>query len=156
MLPMSAVKSHESRMTSAHVVERIGLVDSTTRRLVSRLVGNAEISVQKKIRSQRFSLSNMLFENQCTPTVECAMEDGLKEHQSNGTIEVKVRENTKTSQSDEECVGRAHEMRSTFETSHLGVPRGARGKTDVKVSSWSCRAHSLRTECWQAVPQTAG
>ena len=31
---MSAVKSHESRMTFAHVVERKGPVDSTTRRLV--------------------------------------------------------------------------------------------------------------------------
>ena len=29
VLPMSAVKSHESRMTFAHVVERKGPVDST-------------------------------------------------------------------------------------------------------------------------------
>ena len=37
VLPMSAVKSHESRMTFAHVVERKGPVDSTTRRLVADL-----------------------------------------------------------------------------------------------------------------------
>ena len=36
-LPMLAVKSHESRMTFAHVVERTGLVDSTPRRLVADL-----------------------------------------------------------------------------------------------------------------------
>ena len=35
--PMLPVKSHESRMTFAHVVERKGLVDSTTRRLVADL-----------------------------------------------------------------------------------------------------------------------
>ena len=48
VLPMLAVKSHESRKTFAHVVERKGPVDSATRRLVAdlRLVGNAEISVQ--------------------------------------------------------------------------------------------------------------
>ena len=37
VLPMLAVKSHESRMTFAHVVERKGAVDSTTRRLVADL-----------------------------------------------------------------------------------------------------------------------
>ena len=37
VLPMLAVKSHESRMTFAHVVERKGPVDSTTRRLVADL-----------------------------------------------------------------------------------------------------------------------
>ena len=36
-LPMLAVKSHESRMTFAHIVERKGLVDSTTRRFVADL-----------------------------------------------------------------------------------------------------------------------
>ena len=37
VLSMLAVTSHESRMTLAHVVERKGLVDSTTRRLVADL-----------------------------------------------------------------------------------------------------------------------
>ena len=37
VLPMLAVKSHESRMTFAHVVERWGPVDSTTRRHVADL-----------------------------------------------------------------------------------------------------------------------
>ena len=37
VLPMLAVKCHESRMTFAHVVERKGPVDSTTRRLVADL-----------------------------------------------------------------------------------------------------------------------
>ena len=37
VLPMLAVRSHESRMTFAHVVERKGPVDSTTRRLVADL-----------------------------------------------------------------------------------------------------------------------
>ena len=37
VLPMLAVKSHEPRMTFAHVVERKGLEDSTTRRLVADL-----------------------------------------------------------------------------------------------------------------------
>ena len=37
VLLMLAVKSHESRMTFAHVVERKGPVDSTTRRLVADL-----------------------------------------------------------------------------------------------------------------------
>ena len=34
---MLTVKSHESQVTFAHVVERKGLVDSTTRRLVTDL-----------------------------------------------------------------------------------------------------------------------
>ena len=55
------------------------------------------------------------------PTVEFVMEESpVEEHQSNGTIKVTVREIQKTSKSDEECVGRAHEMRSTFETSYSG------------------------------------
>ena len=37
VLPMSAVKSHESRMTFEHVVERKGPVDSTAQRLVADL-----------------------------------------------------------------------------------------------------------------------
>ena len=53
VLPMLAVKSHQSRMTFAHVVERKGLVDSATRRLVAdldwsglrRLVSNGTIEV---------------------------------------------------------------------------------------------------------------
>ena len=37
VLLMLAVKSHESRMTFTHVVERKGLVDLTARRLVANL-----------------------------------------------------------------------------------------------------------------------
>ena len=37
VLPMLALKSHESWMTFAHVVERKGHVDFTTRRLVADL-----------------------------------------------------------------------------------------------------------------------
>ena len=37
VLPILAVKSHESRMMFAHVVERKGPVDSMTRRLVADL-----------------------------------------------------------------------------------------------------------------------
>ena len=37
VLPMLAVKSHVSRMTFAHVVERKGPVDSATRRLLTDL-----------------------------------------------------------------------------------------------------------------------
>ena len=71
-------------------------------------------------------------------TVEFVMEESpVEEHQSNDTIEVTVREIQKTSKSDEECVGRAHEMQSTFETSHSGISRGTRGEIDVEVSSWS-------------------
>ena len=70
------------------------------------------------------------------PTVEFVMEESpVEEHQSNGTIEVTVREIQK--QVRVECVGRAHEMRSTFETSHHGISRGTRGEIDVEVSSWS-------------------
>ena len=72
------------------------------------------------------------------PTVEFVMEESsVEEHQSNGTIEVTVREIQKTSKSDEECVGRAHEMRSAFETSHPGISRGTQKEMDVEVSSWS-------------------
>ena len=47
VLPLLAVKSHESRMTFAHVVEWKRPVDSdTTTCCRSRLVGSAEISVQ--------------------------------------------------------------------------------------------------------------
>ena len=49
VLPMLAVKSHESRMTFARVVERKGPVDSTCCR--SRLVGIAKIGVQIRSRT---------------------------------------------------------------------------------------------------------
>ena len=66
VLPMSAVKSHESRMTFAHVVVWKGFVDSATRRLAAALNWlGLRRPVFNQIRSQRFSLSNMLFENQC-------------------------------------------------------------------------------------------
>ena len=68
MLPMLAVKSHESRMTFAQVVERKGPVDVSTRRLVADFdldwLEITEIGVQ--IRSgANDSRSSRLFENQC-------------------------------------------------------------------------------------------
>ena len=138
VLPMSAVKAHESRMTFAHVVERKGPVISTTRRLVADLgwLGLRRLVFKSDQEPAILALKQAVRESM--PTVEFVMEESLvEEHQSNGTIEVTVREIQNTSKSDEECVGRAHEMRSTFETSHPGVSRGTRGEIDVEVSSWS-------------------
>ena len=67
VLPMLAVKSHESRMTFAYVVgtERTcGFHDPTTC-CRSRLVGIAEIGVQIRSGGQRSSLSSKLFANRC-------------------------------------------------------------------------------------------
>ena len=84
------------------------------------------------------------------PTVEVVMGESLvEEHQSNGTIEVTVREiqKKKTSKSDDECVGRAHEMRSTFETSHSGISRGTRGEIDV-AQRMNCMLVSRNADSW--------
>ena len=92
VLPVLAEKSHESRTTFAHVVERKGPVDSTTRRLVTDLDGwdcrdwcslHQEPAILALKHAVRESMS----------TVEFVMEQSLvEEHQSNGTIEVTVRE----------------------------------------------------------------
>ena len=135
---MLAVKSHESRMTSAHVVESKGPVDSTTRRLVADLdwLGLRRLVFKSDQEPAILALKQAVRESM--PTVEFVMEESPVEgHQSNGTIEVTVREIKKTSKSDEECVGRAHEMRSTFGTSYSGISRATRGEIDVEVSSWS-------------------
>ena len=73
------------------------------------------------------------------PTVEFVMEESpVEEHQSNGTIEVTVREVQKQVRVMKSALQeRAHEMRSTFETSHPGISRGTCGEIDVEVSSWS-------------------
>ena len=138
VLPMLAVKSHESRMTFAHVVERKGPVDSTTRRFVADLdwLGLRRLVFKSDQEPAILALEQAVRES--TPTVEFVMEESpVEEHQSNGTIEVIVRERQKTSKNDEECVGRAHEIRSTFETSHFGISRGTRAEIDVEISSWS-------------------
>ena len=68
VLPMSAVKSHESRMAFAHVVERKGPVDSTVRRLVADLdwLGLRRLVFKSDQEPpDRFSLSSKLFVNRC-------------------------------------------------------------------------------------------
>ena len=95
VLPMLAVKSHESRMTFAHVVERKGLVDSTTRRLVVDLdwLGwDCEDWCSNQVKNRRFWLSSRRFESRC-PQLNFVMEESpVEEQQSNGTVEVIVRE----------------------------------------------------------------
>ena len=93
VLPMLAVKSHESRMTFAHVVERKGLVDSTTRRLVANLdwLGLRRLAFKSDQEPAILALKHAVRESM--PTVEFVIEERLvEEHQSNGTIDVKVRD----------------------------------------------------------------
>ena len=93
VLPMLAVKSHESRMTFAHVVERKGPVDSTTRRLVADLdwLGLRRLVFKSDQEPAILALKQAVRESM--PTVEFVMEESpVEEHQSNGTIEVTVRE----------------------------------------------------------------
>ena len=90
---MLAVKSHESRMTFAHVVERKGPVDSTTRRFVADLdwLGLRRLVFKSDQEPAILALKQALRESM--PTVEFVMEESpVEEHQSNGTIEVTVRE----------------------------------------------------------------
>ena len=81
---MLAVKSRESRMPLAHVVERMGPVDSTRRRLVPDLgwLGLRTFvfkSDQEPAHAVRESM----------PTVQFVMEESfVEEHQSNGTVPV--------------------------------------------------------------------
>ena len=138
VLPMLAVKSHESRMTFAHVVERKGPVDSTTRRLVADLDWLVLRRLVFKSDREPAILALKQAVRESMPTVEFVMEESpVEEHQSNGTIEVTVREIQKQVRVMRSGVGRAHEMRSTFEISHPVISRGTRGKIDVEVSSWS-------------------
>ena len=65
VLPMLAVKYHESLMTFAHVVERKGLVDSTTRRLVADLDWLGLRRCSNQIKNRRFWLSSRRFESRC-------------------------------------------------------------------------------------------
>ena len=94
VLPMLAVKSHESRMTLTHVVERKGPVDSTTRRLVADLdwLGLRRLVFESDQEPAILALKQAVRESM--PTVEFVMEEEspIEEHQSNGTIEVTVRE----------------------------------------------------------------
>ena len=83
VLPMLAVKSHESRMTFAHVVERKGPVDSTTPTTCcrSRLVGIAKIGVQ--IRSRTGDSGSQTGGSRVD--AQFVMEESaVEEHQSNG------------------------------------------------------------------------
>ena len=93
VLPMLAVKSHESRMTFAHVVERKGLVDSTVRRLVADMdwLGLRRLIFKSDQEPSILALKQAVRESM--PTVEFVMEESpVEEHQSNGTIEVAIRE----------------------------------------------------------------
>ena len=67
--PDVAVKSHESRMTFAQVVERKGPVDVSTRRLVADFdldwLEIAEIGVQIRLGANDSRSQAGLFENQC-------------------------------------------------------------------------------------------
>ena len=93
VLPMLEVKSHESRVTFAHVVERKGPVDSTTRRLVADLDWLGLRKLMFKSDQEPAILAVMQAVRESMPTVEFVMEESLvEEHQSNGTIEVTVRE----------------------------------------------------------------
>ena len=93
VLPMLAVKYHESRMTSAHVVERKGPMDSTARRLVVDLdwLGLRRLVFKSDQEPSILALKQAVRESM--PTIEFVMEESpVEEHQSNGTIEVTVRE----------------------------------------------------------------
>ena len=99
VLPMLAVKSHESRMTFAHVVERKGPVDSTTRRLVADLEWLGLRRMVFKSDQEPAILALKQAPRESMPTVEFVMEESqVEEHQSNGTIEVTVRENKNKSE----------------------------------------------------------
>ena len=72
------------------------------------------------------------------PTVEFVMEESLvEEHQSNGTIEVTVRERQKQVRVMKSVLEERSKCEVPSRQSHPGVPCGARGEIDVKVSSWS-------------------
>ena len=93
VLPMLAVKSLESRMTLAHVVERKGPQHSTTRRLVADLdrLGLRRLVFKSDQELAIVALKHAVRESM--PTVEFVMEESfVEEYQSNGTIEVTVRE----------------------------------------------------------------
>ena len=93
VLPMSAMKSHEPRMTIAHAVERKGPVDSTVRRLVPDLdwLGLRRSVFKSDQEPAILALKQAVRESM--PTVQFVMEESLvEEHESNGTIEVTVRE----------------------------------------------------------------
>ena len=83
VLPMLAVKSHESRMTFAHVMERKGPVDSTTRRLVPDLdwLGLRRWVFKPDQELAILALKQAVRESM--PTVEFVMEESpVEEHQS--------------------------------------------------------------------------
>ena len=93
VLPMLTVKSHDSRMTFAPVVERKGPVDSTTRRLVADLDWLGLRRLVFKSDQELVILVVKQVVGESMPTVEFVMEESsVEEHQSNGTIEVTVRE----------------------------------------------------------------
>ena len=82
VLPMLAVKSHESRMTFAHVVERKGPVDSTTRRLVADLDWLGLRRLVSKSDQEPAILALKQAVRESMPTVELVMEESpVEEHQ---------------------------------------------------------------------------
>ena len=121
-------------MTFAHVVERKGLVDSTTRRLVADLdwLGLRRLVFKSDREPAILVLKQAVRESM--PTIEFVM-GPMEEHQSNGTIEVTVRE----IQKQVRVMKSALEERMKCE----GISHGTRGEIDVEVSSWSWRAHCV-------------
>ena len=75
-------------MTFAHVVERKGPVDSTTRRLVADLDWSGLRRLVLKSDQEPAILALKQAVREWMPTVEFVMEESaVEEHQSNGTIE---------------------------------------------------------------------
>ena len=111
VFPMPAVKSHGSRMTFAHVVERKGPVDSAARRLVADLdwLGLRRLVFESDQEPAILALKQAVRESM--PAVEFVMEESpVEEHQSNDTEEVTVREIQKQVRVMKRCVGRENEM----------------------------------------------
>ena len=138
VLPMLAVKSHESRMTFAHVVERKGPVDSTTRRHNADLdrLGLRRLVFKSDQEHAILTLKQAVRESM--PTVEVVREESpVEEHQSNGTIEVTVRD----IQQQVRVMNSALEERMKCEVPSrhpiLAFLVEHAGGIDVEVSSWS-------------------
>ena len=125
-------------MTFAHVVERKGPVDSTTRLVADLDWLGLRRSVFKSDQEPAILALKQAVRDSM-PTVEFAMEESLvEEHQSNGTIEVTVREIQKK---QVRVMKNALEERMKCEvlSRHpiLAFLVEHAEEIDVKVSSWS-------------------
>ena len=100
---MLAVKSHEFRTTCSHVVERQGLVDSTTRRLVADLDWLALRRLVFKSDQEPVIVDLKQTVGESMPAVEFGMEESpVDEHHSNGVVEVATAPDTEANPSDDE------------------------------------------------------